>query len=74
MFLINFDIFAEALFSGKTGDPANHEYDDSAANHDVDENVVGPVEEDDAALSHVHPHRLALLERRHGEAVPTVIK
>ena len=42
MFLIDFDIFAEALFSRKTDDE--------------DDNDVGPVEEDDVALSHVHPH------------------
>ena len=33
-----------------------------------------PVEEDDVAVRHVCPHRLALLERSHGEAVPAVFK
>ena len=40
-----------------------------------DDNVVDqPVEEDDGAFGHVRPQPLALLERRHGEAVPGDLK
>ena len=40
-----------------------------------DDNLVDqPVQEDDVAVGHVGPQPLALLERRHGEAVPVVLK